>query len=197
MSSREGFDSYKLYLGIKLHFHSRDYDFNQYNGKVKAELSSFLKRNDRFHFAKLARLYKEELKDFYVANLCTKDMWVGDMIENEAKKTFIDWKKRNQKLTYLFENEVSGLLKKKTIQEVLEVKNGQHPYLLKQFMGKKISIETMVMLCEITQCQKKWDNLISDNLIYPEVINKINKYKSFINYDYNKFKQKLIQLCST
>ena len=115
MSSREGFDSYKLYLGIKLHFHSKDYDFNQYNGKVKAELSSFLKRNDRFHFAKLARLYKEELKDFYVANLCTSDMWVGDMTENEAKKTFIDWKKRNQKLTYLFENEVSGLLKKKWI----------------------------------------------------------------------------------
>ena len=97
----------------------------------------------------------------------------------------------------VFENEVSNLLKKKSIQEVLTVKEGQHPYLLKQFMGKKISIETMVMLCEITQCQKKWDNLISDNLIYPEVINKINKYKSFINYDYNKFKKKLIQLCST
>ena len=48
MSSREGFDSYQLYLGVKLHFNSESYDFIKYNGKVKADLPSFLKRNDRF-----------------------------------------------------------------------------------------------------------------------------------------------------
>ena len=39
--------------------------------------------------------------------------------------------------------------------------------------------------------------LISETLIYPETINKINKYKSFISFDKNTYKQKLIQLCST
>ena len=66
MSSREGFDSYQLYLGVKLHFNSESYDFVKYNGKVKADLPSFLKRNDRFHFGKLARLYKSELLYLYV-----------------------------------------------------------------------------------------------------------------------------------
>jgi len=197
MSSREGFDSYQLYLGVKLHFNSESYDFIKYNGKVKADLPSFLKRNDRFHFGKLSRLYKDELLDFYVANLSLKDKWIGDLLDNESKKVYLDWKKRNQKLTYQFEQDVMKLLEKKTIQEILTVKNGQHPHLLKQFLGKKISLETMCILDEITEYSKKWNELISETLIYPETINKINKYKSFISFDKNTYKQKLIQLCST
>tara|TARA_B100000902_G_C26957723_1_gene738970 strand:- start:116 stop:709 length:594 start_codon:yes stop_codon:yes gene_type:complete len=197
MSSREGFDSYQLYLGIKLHFNSESYDFIKYNGKVKADLPSFLKRNDRFHFGKLARLYKGELLDFYVANLSLKDKWVGDLLDNESKKVYLDWKKRNQRLTYQFEQDVTKLLEKKNIQEVLTVNKGQHPYLLKQFLGKKISLETMCILDEITEYSKKWNTMIAETLIYPETINKINKYKSFISYDTNTYKQKLIKLCST
>ena len=197
MSSREGFDSYQLYLGIKLHFHSESYDFVKYNGKVKADLPSFLKRNDRFHFGKLARLYKSELLDFYVANLSLKDKWVGDLLDNESKKVYLEWKKRNQRLTYQFEQDVTKLLEKKSIQEVLTVTKGQHPYLLKQFLGKKISLETMCILDDITEYSKKWNTLITETLIYPETINKINKYKSFISYNKNTYKQKLIKLCKT
>lgn len=197
MSSREGFDSYQLYLGVKLHFNSESYDFVKYNGKVKADLPSFLKRNDRFHFGKLARLYKSELLDFYVANLSLKDKWVGDLLDNESKKVYLEWKKRNQRLTYQFEQDVTKLLEKKSIQEVLTVTKGQHPYLLKQFLGKKISLETMCILDEITDYSKKWNTLITETLIYPETINKINKYKAFISFNKNTYKQKLIQLCKT
>ena len=197
MSSREGFDSYQLYLGVKLHFNSESYDFVKYNGKVKADLPSFLKRNDRFHFGKLARLYKSELLDFYVANLSLKDKWVGDLLDNESKKVYLEWKKRNQRLTYQFEQDVTKLLEKKSIQEVLTVNKGQHPYLLKQFLGKKISLETMCILDEITEYSKKWNTLITETLIYPETINKINKYKAFISFNKNTYKQKLIQLCKT
>ena len=197
MSSREGFDSYQLYLGVKLHFNSESYDFVKYNGKVKADLPSFLKRNDRFHFGKLARLYKSELLNFYVANLSLKDKWVGDLLDNESKKVYLEWKKRNQRLTYQFEQDVTKLLEKKSIQEVLTVTKGQHPYLLKQFLGKKISLETMCILDEITEYSKKWNTLIAETLIYPETINKINKYKAFISFNKNTYKQKLIQLCKT
>ena len=197
MSSREGFDSYQLYLGVKLHFNSESYDFVKYNGKVKADLPSFLKRNDRFHFGKLARLYKSELLDFYVANLSLKDKWVGDLLDNESKKVYLEWNKRNQRLTYQFEQDVTKLLEKKSIQEVLTVTKGQHPYLLKQFLGKKISLETMCILDDITEYSKKWNTLITETLIYPETINKINKYKAFISFNKNTYKQKLIQLCKT
>ena len=41
-----GFDAYKTYLGIKLHFTKKDYDFHRFDGKTKATLESFEKRND-------------------------------------------------------------------------------------------------------------------------------------------------------
>lgn len=195
MTSREGYDAYTLYLGIKLHFHSKDYDFIKYNGKVKSDINSFLKRKDKYHFGKLFKTHKQELQDFYIANLSLKDSWAGDLLDNECVKVYKEWKKRNQKLSYLFETEVSDLLRKKNINQVLEVKNGQHPILLKEFLGKKISLETMCILDEIIGFTKDWERLISENLVYPDVQNRINKYKSFVSVDINKYKKVLIELC--
>lgn len=197
MSSREGFDSYQLYLAVKLHFKNEDYDFIKYNARVKADLSSFMKRNDKFHFAKLSRTYKHELKDFYVANLSQGDYWAGELLEKEAQNRFTEYKKRKQKLSHMFEQEVKELLEKKTIQEVLTCSNGQHPYLLKQFLGKKISIETMCILNDITEYSITWNKLIKENIVYPDTYHKIKKYRTFLSYDFKQYKQKLIELCST
>ena len=195
MTSREGYDAYTLYLGIKLHFHSKDYDFIKYNGKVKSDINSFLKRKDKYHFGKLFKTHKQELQDFYIANLSLKDLWAGDLLDNECVKVYKDWKNSNQKLTYLFETEVADLLRKRSINKVLEVKNGQHPILLKEFLGKKISLETMCILDEIIGYTNDWERLISENLVYPDIQNKINKYKSFVSVDIKKYKEVLIELC--
>ena len=195
MTSREGYDAYTLYLGIKLHFHSKDYDFIKYNGKVKSDINSFLKRKDKYHFGKLFKTHKQELQDFYIANLSLKDLWAGDLLDNECVKVYKDWKNRNQKLTYLFETEVADLLRKRNINKVLEVKNGQHPILLKEFLGKKISLETMCILDEIIGYTNDWERLISENLVYPDIQNKINKYKSFVSVDIKKYKGVLIEFC--
>ena len=195
MTSREGYDAYTLYLGIKLHFHSKDYDFIKYNGKVKSDINSFLKRKDKYHFGKLFKTHKQELQDFYIANLSLKDLWAGDLLDNECVKVYKEWKNRNQKLSYLFETEVSDLLRKRNINKVLEVKNGQHPILLKEFMGKKISLETICIMDEIIGFTKDWEKSISETLVYPDIQNRINKYKSFISVDYKKYKEVLIDLC--
>ena len=195
MTSREGYDAYTLYLGIKLHFYSNDYDFIKYNGKVKADIKSFLKRKDKYHFGKLFRTHKSELQDFYIANLSQKDLWAGDLLNEECVKVYKEWKKNNQKLSYLFETEVSDLLRKKDIQKVLEVKNGQHPILLKEFMAKKVSLETICIMDEIVEFTKDWDRMISERIVYPEIHNKINKYKSFVDFDRVKYKKVLIDLC--
>ena len=41
-----GFDVYKTYLAIKLHFQSDSYDYYKYGGKVNAKLDTFTKRKD-------------------------------------------------------------------------------------------------------------------------------------------------------
>ena len=121
MTSREGYDAYTLYLGIKLHFTSKDYNFIKYNGKVKADIKSFLKRKDKYHFGKLYKEYKDNLQDFYIANLSVRDQWAGDLLNEDADRVYKDWKKRNQKLSYLFETEVSDQLRKYKIDTLLKV----------------------------------------------------------------------------
>ncbi len=195
MTSREGYDAYTLYLGIKLHFYSKGYDFVKYNGKVKSDINSFLKRKDKYHFGKLYRTYKQDLQDFYIANLSQKDSWAGDLLDDECNKVYKEWKNRNQKLTYMFETEVSDLLMKKTINQVLEVKKGQHPLLLKSYLAKKTSLETLCIMDEIIGFTKDWEKLISEPIVYPEVHNKVNKYKSFVSVDLQKYKTILIELC--
>ena len=50
----EAYDAYKIYHALKLHFTS-NYDYTKYNGKANASVDSFLKRNDRPFFGKVAR----------------------------------------------------------------------------------------------------------------------------------------------
>jgi len=78
---------------------------------------------------------------------------------------------------------------------VLEVKNGQHPILLKEFMAKKVSLETICIMDEIIGFTKDWDRLISERIIYPGIHVKINKYKSFVEFNRMKYKSILIDLC--
>ena len=120
---------------------------------------------------------------------------VDTVITNAFNKIYKEWKKRNQKLGYMFETEVSDVLLKKSINQVLEVKKGQHPILLKKFLGKEISLETMCIMDEIIGFTKDWERLITEHVVYPEVHIKINKYKSFLSYDQTKYKNKLLEIC--
>ena len=108
VNARFGYESYQLYLGIKLHYNS-DYDFNKYNGKVSASFESYLKRSDKFQFSKLRKQHGETLKDFYIANFMHKDYWIGDLFGEEAKENYTQWKKYNQSLLYCFEKDIRYL----------------------------------------------------------------------------------------
>ena len=195
MTSREGYDAFTLYLGIKLHFHSKGYDFIKYNGKVKSDINSFLKRKDKYQFGKLFKIHKQELQNFYIANLSHKDYWAGDLLDEECNKRFKEWKGRQQKLSYMFKTEVSDMLQKKTINKLLEVKEGQHPLLLKHFLARKVSIETICIMDEIIGFSKDWDRLIEEKYVYPDVQLRLSKYKSFISVDLVKYKKELMELC--
>ena len=63
----EAYDAYKIYHALKLHFTS-NYDYSKYHGKTKVSVDSFLKRNDRPFFGKVARTYKDDTKDFFISN---------------------------------------------------------------------------------------------------------------------------------
>ena len=56
-------------------------------------------------------------------------------------------------------------------------------------MSKELSLETITIMDEIIGFTKNWEKQISEKIVYPEIHIKINKYKSFIDYDRTKFKK--------
>ena len=195
----EGFDAYKTYLALKQHFTS-DYDYFKYNGKIRANIESFLKRNDKFFFRKLQKKYdKNELVEFFVSNFLVSDNWIGNLISKESEDNYVSYKKRQESLSYMFRNDVDFLvdfshLNDKSLNDLLIVEDNNHPQLLKLFLQKKICIETMIILDDILHFTRYW-NAKLDDIVWEEKKKQIQKYRQFLHYDkfeYRKILKKVI-----
>ena len=103
------FETYQSYLSMKSHFTNRKYDFFRYGGKSRATMASFNKRKDKYWFEKTSRKYSDgEIVDFLLANFVTtdnpKNLWIGEII-NSGERTYADWMRRKQSISYLFKEE--------------------------------------------------------------------------------------------
>ena len=187
-STQDAFDVYICYLALKRHF-SSNYDYFKYNGKVNARIDAFENRKDKFFFFKLAK--RKDYKDFLLANMVNNpDVWIGDLVDSEtANEVFMEWSKRQQSLGYVFGNELDELNEDFNANFVVE--DGQYPRILSLFNMKRISIETLVILSDLTGCFKYWDKAINDTIVYPSINNIVNKYGPFLNYD----KVKMRKIC--
>lgn len=181
---------YKTYLALKNHFTNKTYNYFTYNGKVKANLQSFYKRKDRFYFEKMSRQKTdEEIVNFFVSNFASCDdpqsLWVGQIIK-EGEDTYKNWMRRTQSLSYIFKDEVS-ILNSKNFDEMFRIEGSRHPKILKQFLQKKLSLETMIILNNILGYKSQFDKKLKDP-VWEFVSMKIEKYTPFLRIDNNKFK---------
>jgi hypothetical protein len=186
-----GFAAFALFNALKLHFTTDSYDFFKYHGKTNVSKDNFANRKDKYSFYKLSRKYRmDDLRNFYISNFLQKDVnWVGDISGIDGEETYKKWQKRNQSLTYLFEQNIIGLLQDtNTPDEILKVRDGQYPTLLNEVMQGTIAIETLVILNNIMNFLPMWDKRISDTIIWPTWKRKIEKYSPFLIYDEQKLK---------
>ena len=192
MTSREGFDAYCLYLAINNHFHTESYDYFKYNGKVTAKLPAFLKRNDKYHFAKLAREHRDELRDFLVANLSQQKYYVKNLLDQECVDNYKEFKKKKQKLSYCIIQDMKYLQDVyNDIDVVLECEKGQHPPILKEYLGKKITAETFITFDSMFGIFGDFDELIQEQFIWPKERDKLTKLKPFIEVDRLKLRKQI------
>tara|TARA_B100000745_G_scaffold300597_1_gene255751 strand:- start:13359 stop:13946 length:588 start_codon:yes stop_codon:yes gene_type:complete len=190
------FECYKMYLSLKNHFTKDKYDFHKYCGKSRASVQSFYKRKDRYFFEKLSRQKtKEEIIDFFVSNFVSvsdpSTLWIGQLMR-EGEKNYIDWKKRNQSLTYNFKSEMEDILIDKELNVIFERTRG-HPIILKKYLSGKISIETLSILDKIFGFVKDFDRDIRDP-VWEVVSKKIKKYSPFLNIDIFSYKKSLREI---
>ena len=190
------FETYQSYLSMKSHFTNRKYDFFRYGGKSRATMASFNKRKDKYWFEKTSRKYSdEEIVNFLLANFVTTDnpnnLWIGEII-NSGERTYAEWTKRQQSISYLFKEESNKLLEENQLQELFECGKG-HPLILKRFLGGDISLETFVIFDIIFSFSKKFDEKLLDP-VWETVSMKIRKYKPFLSINVSNFKKILREL---
>ena len=190
------FDTYQHYLSLKNHFTNPKYDFFRYGAKTRASVSSFNKRRDKYWFEKTSRKYNdEEVVKFLVSNFAYADnpqnLWIGEIISS-GERTYQDWTKRQQSLTYLFKEQSNELLSNNELENLFSCSKG-HPTILKRFLGGDISLETFVIYDRIFSFRKKFDKELKDP-VWETVSLKLQKYSPFLNIDVFKFRKILRDL---
>jgi hypothetical protein len=159
-------------------------------------MTSFNKRKDKYWFEKTSRKYSDkEVVNFLVSNFVEADnpqnLWIGEII-NSGERTYAEWMRRQQSLTYLFKEQSNELFSQIKLEDALNCSKG-HPPVLKSFLGGKISLETLVIYDKIFLFGNKFDMKLLDP-VWETVSLKIKKYNPFLNIDVSYFKKILREI---
>lgn len=190
------FDTYQKYISLKNHFTKSSYDYFRYGGKVKVTTQSFYKRRDRYFFEKLSRKYNEkEIVDYFLSNFVSSTnpsgVWIGEIIK-EGEGIYTNWKRVKDSLSYTFSEDSKKLLEDSNIPEIFDCSKG-HPILFKKYLGKSITLETLVIYEKIFKYIEQFDKDLKDP-VWESISQKIKKYYPFINIDIFKYKKILREL---
>lgn len=186
------FAVYKMYIALKLHFTTDNYDITKRNGKVKASRQAFAKRKDLFSIRKISKTYTdEEVANFLVSNFVSGDRW-GGMFDSEAGKTYVEWKGKMESLTYNFTKELDAIIHElevggNKIEDAFMITKAQHPYILKAYLRKSISIETLVILDKVFPYIETFYDKLSADILWPDVSRLVKKYKPFLRIDKDRY----------
>ena len=184
----EPIDVYLMYCAMKAHFSQSTYDYIKYEGKTKVSRDSFWKRKDRYFFVKLAKKY-DDPKDYFIANFI-KDR--KGYIANFSDENYESWKLKRQGFFDMFAIEMYPFIT--NFDPLFEIKDNNHPLLLREYLGKRISLETMIILDELVEYATMWDVKLTNDVVWPDVKKLMKDYKRFLTIDKNKYKMKLLKL---
>ena len=81
-------------------------------------------------------------------------------------------------------SEIESILDK----DLIAVSTNKHPKLLKEYLGKRVSLESMVILNSILQFHKVWNVKLEEDYAWKDVYKLMNDYNSFLKFDTKSFK---------
>lgn len=162
-----GYDAYVTYLAFKLHFSSNTYDFFRFNGKTKANLSSFNSRKDRYHFEKIAAKISKDtfIERMLIQYLENTNFWIKDILTADNKSRHLVWRGYVESFPYSFRSELGKikeycLLNEIGYSELFKTKGITHPLIFKMYLRKTIRLETFICIDSLIK--------ISDKMSLPE-----------------------------
>ena len=173
---------------MKAHFTNMNYDYVKYHGRTPNDSESDYE-NSRFrnHFIRIANHYSPRW--LMLSTLVEKPTaWITDTKGEKAEELLTERLAKVQALKYTFSQELK-LLKDDFVSNI-RYDTGEHPYVVRLFLGGKISIETLTIFCSLTKRFELWG--VGTDHVLEGVTRKAFKYKTFIPFDELKYREILI-----
>lgn len=190
---------FQLYVGLKLHFNNKDYDFFKFKGRNRnINISTVRKRNDYGIFCSLVKKYnKIEFIEILLSNLLTNNtLYIGDLYFNsDTEETYHKWKKKQINIYQTIESEVNDmaiLLKenKKKMPCLFSTVNCDYPSIFRMMRQNIITLETYISHDICFGFMGKFDKTYKDDIIVKDSHLIIRKYQPFLSLE----KRRLIDI---
>ena len=171
--TRQGYDTYKLYLAMQRHF-STSYDFHKYNGKVNASIEAYQKRNDMFSFEKLSKIVpQDELVNFFLCHfLDNPKCWIRNM----SKASYEKYKAKHKNFPTTFREELQYLSQHKPADLMA---TNDIPLIHRLCMEKKVSMETLIAMDKFFPFIDKHNDEVNVPFAWPDHIAMLKNYRPF------------------
>lgn len=173
--TRDGYETYILYLALQKHF-SSNYDFFKYNGKVKASTQSYQKRNDIYSFEKIPKIVpKKEILDFLLAHfLDNPKTWIKSMSRTEYEK----YKGLLKNVNRNFREDLEIISQDPA--GFLQVSENEIPKIHDYCMRGEIKLETLVLLDQLHPFIDEHEAKCKVPFAFPQHITRLIKYRPFL-----------------
>ena len=79
-------------------------------------------------------------------------------------------------------------------ENLFSIENGQHPKLMREFLGGRVSLETMIILNELVNYNPNWSKSLEDDIIWIDLRNLMNNYERFLTIDQEQYRIRLLKL---
>ena len=119
-------------------------------------------------------------------------MCIRDRIINSGERTYSEWSRKQQSLSYIFKEQITRLFEEYGLDDLFDCSNG-HPPILKEYLGEHIDLETVVILEKVFKFRSRFDKKLDDP-VWETVSMKIKKYDPFININVLQYKKVLREL---
>lgn len=196
----KGIAAYTWYISLKTHFTSEKYDILK-NGIISVTQAQYDKKGGvKYAMERMARKYSEsDLCQYFIANFISGDKY-GGVFSGSGQDIYLDWMRRKESLSYLYEQDLKTLLDMKT--DDLPVLNNQisnpivflwtplsgHPTILRAYLGKHVMLETLVILEQLYKYKARLDESLAYDPVWKDTSKILRKAIPFIDIEPSTFR---------
>lgn len=207
MELERAFQVYCIFMAIKLHFTTKDFDYGLYGPMNNYKFDTFCaKQGVATQFAKLARRFEStqtlEIENYIIANFVkTPKVWVNNLLTRQAQENYNEFRRLYDNFSYnfldYFEKEMIPVIKEHGVGFLAYVKgNGQgHPLLLTDIIRKRFPIWFLVGINKVLGFIYLYDQMLRDDVYWNSESFLLKKTNSVVpDEDFTNTKNRLKDL---